>query len=197
MCQFLNEHVSISLFRDPDYPIICLISICSSAIVCCPPKIWNAKILSYCDTQNIPPSNINSIKTFYFMISWWVFLDASKCQCIFIQNAFTNGVTFNYINGYKSRFILLLPSVCCLIDINANLITINLFDGIAVLSDVNMKGEVLYGAALLCHIMTITEIHMPKRIFITIIPISWLSISHSSVYYIEMTHMVVCQILPF
>ena len=125
------------------------------------------------------------------------FLDASKCKGIFIQNAFTNEVTFNYINGYKSRFILLLPSVCCLIDINANLITINLFDGITVLSDVCMKGEVIYGAALLCHIMTITEIHMPKRIFITIIPISWLSISHSSVYYIEMTHMVVCQILPF
>ena len=107
------------------------------------------------------------------------FLDASKCKGIFIQNAFTNGVTFNYINGYKSRFILLLPSVCCLIDINANLITINLFDGIAVLSDVNMKGEVIYGAALLCHIMTITKIHMLKRIFITIIPISWLSISHT------------------
>ena len=97
----------------------------------------------------------------------------------FIQNAFTNGVTFNYINAYKRRFILLLPTAWCLIAINANLITINLFDGIAVLSDVNMKGEVIYGTPLLCHIMTITKMHMLKRIFITIIPISWLSISHT------------------
>ena len=122
-------------------------------------------------------------KDILFYDKLMTFLDASKCQCIFIQNAFTNGVTFNYINGYKSRFILLLPSVCCLIDINANLITINLFDGIAVLSDVNMKGEVIYGTPLLCHIMTITKMHMLKRIFITIIPLSWLSISHTLIYY--------------
>ena len=143
-------------------------------------------LMIICNTQNIPPSNINTKKTFYFVISWRLFLMESKCEGIFIQNAFTNGVTCNYINGYKRRFILLLPSAWCLIDINANLITINLFDGIAVLSDANMKGDVIYSAALLCHIMTITKIHMLKRIFITIIPISWLSISHStvsSVYY--------------
>ena len=116
--------------------------------------------------------------TFYFVISSRLFWMQSKCEGIFMQNAFTNGVTFNYINGYKRRFILLLPSAWCLIDINANLITINLFDGIAVLSDVNMKGEVIYGTPLLCHIMTITKIHMLKRICITIIPISWISISH-------------------
>ena len=132
-----------------------------------------------CNTQNIPPSNINTIKRFYFVISWRLFWMEPKCQGIFMQNAFTNGVTFNYINAYKRRFILLLPSVWYLIDINANLITINLFDGIAVLSDVNVKGEVIYGTPLLCHIMTITKIHMLKRICITIIPISWLSISHT------------------
>ena len=159
--------------------LIFLISICSSAIFCCFPKSWNAKIwrwfaiLKYTSKQH----KLNKDILFYDKLT--TFLDASKCKGIFIQNAFTNGVTFNYINGYKSRFILLLPSVCCLIDINANLITINLFDGIAVLSDVNMKGEVIYGAALLCHIMTITKIHMLKRIFITIIPIPWLSISHT------------------